>query len=67
MRKIVWNIKDTFSRGYMVAHPHLISTGYASPTWKRAQVQGLMEFRLTNKGDKDQGPDIYQLLKVFVP
>ena len=29
--------------------------GYAPPVWKRAQVQGLKESRLTIRGDEDQG------------
>ena len=29
--------------------------GYAPPVWKRVQVQGLMESRLTIKGDEIQG------------
>ena len=29
--------------------------GYAPPTWKRAQVKGMRESRLTIRGDEDQG------------
>ena len=29
--------------------------GYAPPVWKRAQVQGLKEFRQTIRGDEDRG------------
>ena len=30
-------------------------SGYAPPVWKRTQVQGLKESRLTIRGDEDRG------------
>ena len=30
-------------------------SGYAPPVWKRAQVPGLKESRLTIRGDEDRG------------
>ena len=30
-------------------------SGYVPPVWKRAQVQGLKESRLTIRGDEDRG------------
>ena len=37
--------------------------GYAPPVWKRAQVQGLKESRLTIKGNEDRGLVSYAKVK----
>ena len=44
-------IKNSISKIYN----DIRQSGYAPPVWKRAQVPGLKESRLTIRGDEDRG------------
>ena len=51
------NVIKTVCQKYIKA---FVRVGYAPPVWKRAQVQGLKESRLTIRGHEDQDLVFYE-------
>ena len=57
-------IKNSISKIYN----DIRQSGYAPPVWKRAQVPGLKESRLTIRGDEDRGLNVCSFSNnTFVP